>query len=183
MTDDERHVRPQRHASFRFYAELNDFLPIERRQRAFSYGFHGTPSVKDTIEAIGVPHTEVDLILVNGQSVGFDYQVRDGDRISIYPVFESLDISPVTHLRPRPLRVSRFVLDQHLGKLAAYLRMLGFDALYRALFVGGSEGTAAGVAVLELVARLLGAYDWYLLRRDHRIWEPAETSKEMIVKA
>jgi biofilm PGA synthesis N-glycosyltransferase PgaC len=41
----------------------------------------------------------------------------------------------------------------------------------------------AGVAALEVYARFLGAYDWYVLKRDHRIWEPAETSKEMIVKA
>ena len=117
--------------TIRFYEELNDFLPPQMRKRDVAQHLNHPGSVKDFIENMGVPHTEVDLILVNGQSVGFDYQVRDGDRISIYPVFESLDISPVTHLRPRPLRVSRFVLDQHLGKLAAYLRMLGFDALYR----------------------------------------------------
>lgn len=88
-------------------------------------------TVKDVIESLGVPHTEIDLILVNGESVSFRYKPCIDDRVSVYPVFESLDISQVTRLRPEPLRVSRFILDVHLGKLAKYLRMLGFDTLYR----------------------------------------------------
>src|SRR5262249_31383318 len=118
-------------ACFRFYAELNDFLPPGRRGVTFTYSFEGSPSIKDLIEALGVPHTEVDLILVNGESVDFAYRVREGDRISVYPVFESLDITPLLRVRPRPLRETRFVLDTHLGRLAAYLRLLGFDTLYR----------------------------------------------------
>ena len=82
------------------------------------------------IEAQGVPHTEIDLILVNHESVGFSYIVQDGDLVSVYPVFESLDISSLNMLRPQSPRRIRFVLDTHLGKLAKYLRMLGFDALY-----------------------------------------------------
>jgi uncharacterized protein with PIN domain len=120
-----------KHAQFRFYAELNDFLPRERRFSDFGHAFDGHPSIKDTIEALGVPHTEVDLILANGESVDFSYQLQDDDRISIYPVFENFDITPIQRLRPRPLRVVRFVLDTHLGRLAAYLRLLGFDTLYR----------------------------------------------------
>lgn len=118
-------------AHFRFYAELNDFLPPERKQRSFGYAFELSPSIKDAIEALGVPHPEIDLILVNGVSVDFSYQVQDGDRISVYPVFESLDIKPLVCLRPQPLRETRFVLDVHLGRLANYLRLLGFDTLYR----------------------------------------------------
>lgn len=118
-------------ALFRFYGELNDFLPPERRQAAFPHRFELSAPVKDMIEGLGVPHPEVDLLLANGQSVDFSYMVRDGDRISVYPVFESLDITPVLRVRPAPLRDPRFVLDTHLGKLAGYLRMLGFDALYR----------------------------------------------------
>jgi uncharacterized protein with PIN domain len=83
------------------------------------------------IETLGVPHPEVDLILVNGESVDFAYRVQDGDRISVYPVFESFDISSLVRVRPRPLRDTRFVLDVHLGTLAGDLRMLGFDARYR----------------------------------------------------
>jgi len=118
-------------ASFRFYEELNDFLAVGRRKRTFEYLFNGKPAVKDAIESLGVPHTEVDLILANGESVGFDYRLRDGDRIAVYPVFEALDISPIVRLRAQPLRRSRFVLDVHLGKLVRLLRMLGFDSLYR----------------------------------------------------
>jgi hypothetical protein len=117
--------------SFRFYAELNDFLPPARRGVTFQHTFDLPSSVKDLIESAGVPHTEVDLILANGESVDFDYRVRDGDRISVYPVFETLDITPVLRVRPQPLRQTRFVLDTHLGRLAAYLRLMGFDTLYR----------------------------------------------------
>jgi hypothetical protein len=125
------HAAPERDAEFRFYEELNDFLPQARRKRAFRWRFLGTPSVKDTIEAIGVPHTEVDLILVDGCSVGFDRRLTGGERVAVYPAFERLDISPLIRLRPAPLRVSRFVIDVHLGTLARYLRLLGFDATWR----------------------------------------------------
>ena len=117
--------------SIRFYAELNDFLPPRRRQVELDHVLSEHASVKHVIETLGVPHTEVDLVLVNGRSVDFAYRVRDGDRISVYPVFESLDISALERVRPRPLREPRFVLDVHLGRLAGYLRMLGFDSLYR----------------------------------------------------
>jgi len=39
--------------------------------------------------------------------------------------------SSLARVRPAPLRHPRFVADVHLGRLAAYLRMLGFDTLYR----------------------------------------------------
>lgn len=117
--------------SLRFYAELNDFLPHAKRQSTFVHRLKERAAVKDVIEALGVPHPEVDLILVNGESVDFSYLVQDGDRISVYPVFEAIDITPLTRVRPRPLREPRFVVDTHLGKLAVYLRMLGFDTAYR----------------------------------------------------
>lgn len=118
-------------AEVRFYSELNDFIAPWRRGRTTAYAFDVSGSVKDLIEALGVPHTEVDLVLANGESVDFLYRVRDGDRISVYPPFEALDISSQLRLRPRPLRDLRFVADAHLGKLAAYLRMAGFDTIYR----------------------------------------------------
>ncbi len=118
-------------AQFRFYEELNDFLTPDQKKRDFSYKFNGRPSIKDAIEAIGVPHTEVELILANGKSVGLDYHLKHGDRVSVYPVFESLDISPVVRVREKPLREPSFILDAPLGKLAKLLRMLGFDTLYR----------------------------------------------------
>ncbi|WP_457566656.1 Mut7-C RNAse domain-containing protein [Caldithrix abyssi] len=121
----------QKQAVFRFYAELNDFLPGPLRQRDQVYHFWGNPAVKDAIEALGVPHPEVDLILVNQRSVDFAYRLQDGDRVAVYPVFELLDIQTVTRLRPEPLRRVKFILDCNLGKLARKLRMLGFDCLYQ----------------------------------------------------
>jgi uncharacterized protein len=118
-------------AHIRFYQELNEFLTEEQRFRTLESELLGHPGVKDLIESFGVPHTEVDLVLVNGESVSFSYQVRQGDRISVYPVFESLDIGDVSRVRSRPLRRTAFVLDVHLGHLARLLRLLGFDTLYR----------------------------------------------------
>ena len=118
------------HAQLRFYEELNDFLAPELRKREFTHDFERHTSVKDMIESFGVPHTEVEIILVNGRSVDFSHIVQDGDRISVYPVFESLDVSPLIRLRPEPLRTPKFVLDANLGRLARYLRLLGFDCLY-----------------------------------------------------
>lgn len=117
-------------ASFRFYAELNDHLLPEQQYANVRKCFLLPASVKDMIESLGVPHTEVDLVLVNGESSDFSRLVRNGDRVSVYPVFESIDITPVLRVRPLPLREPKFVLDVHLGRLARYLRMLGFDTLY-----------------------------------------------------
>ena len=114
----------------RFYEELNFFLDRDHRQREFSVDFPGKRSVKDLIESLGVPHVEVDLILVNSTPVTFDYLVQDNDRISVYPEFERLDIRGVTPLKDRPLRQTRFVADVHLHTLARKLRMLGFDTDY-----------------------------------------------------
>jgi uncharacterized protein len=121
-------------AYFRFYEELNDFLSSGEREKLFPYEFNGNPSVKDAIEAMGVPHVEVDLILVNSQSVDFSYKLKNADSVSVYPVFESFDIASVTHLRENPLRELKFVCDVHLGKLTKYLRLCGFDTYYRTAF-------------------------------------------------
>lgn len=120
-----------KYVHIRFYEELNDFLPEEHRKVRFTHNFKDRPSIKDLIESLGVPHTEVDMILINGQSVGFEQLVTNGDDISVYPVFESFDIAGVQHLRPKPLRDPKFILDVHLGKLAKYMRMLGLDTAYR----------------------------------------------------
>jgi uncharacterized protein with PIN domain len=118
-------------ASIRFYGELNDFLPPERRKVRFQVSFESAPSVKDVIESFGVPHTEVDVVLVNQSSVGFSYKLKAGDDIAVYPVFESFDVSPLVRLRPKPLRTPSFIGDVHLGRLCRMLRILGFDTLYR----------------------------------------------------
>ena len=146
-------------ATLRFYAELNDFLPFRGRFRTIERSFATRTSIKDLIEAAGVPHTEVDLALANGESVDFTHHVQDGDRISVYPVFESIDIGAVTKVRPKPLRDLRFVLDVHLGRLAAYLRLAGFDAVYGNAF---EDGDLAAVAAS---GRVLLTRDRGLLKR------------------
>ena len=144
----------------RFYEELNDFLAPALRKVAIPHAFDRRASVKDVIESFGVPHTEVDIILVNGHSVDFSYLVRDGDRISVYPVFESLDISPLLRLRPAPLRSPAFVLDSNLGRLARYLRLLGFDCLYQNDY---DDKTVANIA--DQQRRIVLTRDRALLQR------------------
>lgn len=87
-------------------------------------------SVKDAVESCGIPHTEVDLLLVNGASVGFDHLVRAGDRVSAYPRFHDFDIDALSQVRPDPLPEIRFLVDVNLGRLAQLLRHVGIDALY-----------------------------------------------------
>jgi uncharacterized protein with PIN domain len=141
-------------ATFRFYAELNDLLPRQWRQRDIAHAFRAPASVKDRIEAQGVPHTDVEFIQVNAAPVDFGYGVRDGDRVSVYPFMAVVE-------NPRPLRPpyprGRFVLDQHLGRLAAYLRLLGQDCVHRALFPD------------EEVARVSVDENRILLSRDKRL--------------
>lgn len=117
-------------AEFRFYEELNDFLARECRKRAFHHRCARAATVKNAIESLGVPHTEVEVILVNGESVDFSHVVREGDRVAVFPKFESLDVRPLLRVREAPLREMRFVADAHLGGLARLLRMLGYDTLY-----------------------------------------------------
>jgi hypothetical protein len=117
-------------ATFRFYEELNDFLPPEKRKRDFSVSFRQPSTLQDVIQSLGVPVDDIDLILVNGDSVGFSYPLRGGESISVYPVFESLDIRSASNLLRTPLRNLRFVADVQLGELAKYLRLSGFDCLH-----------------------------------------------------
>jgi len=86
-------------ALFRFYEELSDYLPEECRKRDFEVRFEKPVTVGKAIESLGVPLSEVDLILVNGRSVSFRYRLKDGDRVSVYPIFEQLDISGLTRVR------------------------------------------------------------------------------------
>ncbi len=111
-------------AAFFFHDELNDFLPRAKKGTIISCPINGDQSVKHLIESLGVPHPEVQHILVNGEIVQSGYLVRDGDRIEVYP------ISPDEILKQRTYQYY-FLLDNHLGRLAVYLRMLGFDALYQ----------------------------------------------------
>jgi len=167
-------------ARFRFYAELNDFLPLESRGCYLERQFATGGSVKDFIESFGVPHTEVDLVLVNGETVDFSYRVRDGDGVSVYPVFESFDIAPVSRVRPAPLRDLRFVLDVHLGRLAAYLRMAGFDATYR-----NDAADAELAEAAERERKVLLTRDRYLLMRtkvDRGYWVRSADPRQQLAE-
>jgi uncharacterized protein with PIN domain len=118
-------------AEFRFYGPLNDFLPASIRHATLVCAFRSRASVKDLIESLGVPHPEVDRLVVNGDPVDFAYVVRDGDRVAAYPPFRSVDLGNVGRVGPGPQAQPRFVADVHLGRVAAYLRLAGFDTRYR----------------------------------------------------
>lgn len=114
-----------------FYGELNDFLIPERKQIPFSYSVKERTAIKDVIEALGVPHPEVDTILINSNPVNFSYLIQGEEQIEIYPISARNQFAHEFHLIPVTPANIRFVLDVHLGKLANSLRMLGFDTLYR----------------------------------------------------
>ena len=168
----------------RFYEELNDFLPKDLQKKSFPFSFTGNPSVKDTIEAIGVPHTEIDLILIDGKSVDFTIKLKGDEYISVYPVFESFDISELIHLRPEPLRKVKFICDVNLGKLALKLRLLGFDTLFRNSF---NDYEIVDLSLRErrtILTRDLGILKYqnvthgYWIRND----DPQEQIKEVVVR-
>ncbi|OBG45169.1 hypothetical protein A5672_09385 [Mycobacterium alsense] len=151
---------PPGYVEVRAYAELNDFLPPQSRGVATRRPFRSHQTVKDLLEAMGIPHTEVDLILVNGSSRGFDYRPSAGDRIAAYPVFEALDVGSTTRLRPEPLRDTRFVVDVNLGRLARLLRVLGFDVWWSG---DADDATLADVSLTQ--QRILLTRDRGLLKR------------------
>jgi uncharacterized protein with PIN domain len=144
-------------AKFRFYGELNDFLNHDREGRSFVYEFDGKPSVKNMIEALGVPHPEVYAIQANDHFVDFSYHGQDGDKIEVYPVSYNQKIPQSASLQEPVEDELRFVLDLHLGRLAAYLRMMGFDVLYRNDFEDPE------------LARIASEQDRILLTRDRRL--------------
>ena len=149
------------HVSFRFYAELNDHLPGSRRQVSFIHTLHNGTTIGAAAASLGVPANEIDLVLVNGESAGLDRELHDGDHVSLYPVFETFDITNVSMVRDKPLRTPRFVLDVHLGKLANHLRMLGFDSAF-----SKDADDAALMAQSRDEARTLLSKDRHLLQRE-----------------
>lgn len=115
----------------RLYGALRDFLPSKQRDVPLTRLVAVGTTVKDLVESLGVPHTEVDVIVDGASSVSFDHRVADGDRLSVYPPFVDADVAPVIHLMPAVAGNVAFVLDVHLGRLARLLRLLGMDALWR----------------------------------------------------
>ncbi|AIY48224.1 Mut7-C RNAse domain-containing protein [Mycolicibacterium fortuitum] len=144
----------------RVYAELNDFLEADSRGRAVRRPVQTHQTVKDVLEATGIPHTEIDLILVNGDPVSFEHRPAVGDRIAVYPMFEALDIGSTARLRPEPLRHPRFVVDVNLGRLARLLRVLGFDVWWSS---AADDQTLADISLDQ--QRILLTRDRGLLKR------------------
>ncbi len=154
-------------AFFRFHAELNDFLPARFRQQTLAHTFDRRASIKDMVESLNVPHTEVDLLVINGVSVDFDAIVQSEDRIDVYPVQGSAGVTLANRvvLRPPFPGRARFVLDTHLGRLSSYLRMLGFDTLYRNDYADDELARVADEETRILLTRDLG-----LLKRGRVVY-------------
>ncbi len=132
-------------ATFTFVDELNDFLPRLFRGKSFSLEFAPHQSLKHLIESLGVPHTDFGLVQVNGQAADPNKRLKEGDQVVVYPAASSLEGEP------------RFLLDNHLGQLATYLRMLGFDTLYRNDYQD------------EELAKVASSDERVLLTRDRRL--------------
>lgn len=171
-------------ALFRFYEELNDYLPEEKRKVWFEYFFSGAHSIQDAIHTMEIPPDKIDLILMNQHSKGFGYLLQDGDRISVYPVFELFDISGISQLREKPLRNPGFVCDVHLGRLCKYLRMLGLDTLYSNRFT-----PAEMISLSNQENRIILSRSFQLTRHKevtHSYWirsaDPLEQIKDLIRK-
>src|SRR5262245_54469191 len=154
VVDVESHAGHRGKVSVRFYGTLNDFLPAPRRQSTLVCAFNSSPSVKDLVEALGVPHPEIDLLIVDGRSVDFGYRLRHGDRVAVYPLIRAFDVGGTVRLQPPPQTEPRFIADVHLGRLTAYLRLAGFDTKYRNDYPDG-----------EIVA-ISASEDRVLLTRD-----------------
>ncbi|MCJ8165064.1 Mut7-C ubiquitin/RNAse domain-containing protein [Pontibacter sp. E15-1] len=156
-----------------FYGSLNDFLPASKRGQPLRYAFAGSPAVKDALEAIRVPHPEVDVLLVNRKAVGLYYALQASDDVAVYPA-KWCSLFPDSRSVRYGLEVpDRFVLDVHLGRLARSLRMLGFDSAYRTDY---TDQEIACIAVSEnriALTRDIGllkqkAIQWgYWLRSQH----------------
>jgi uncharacterized protein with PIN domain len=154
----------------RLYGELNDFLPPERRGRTVQWALFGTPAAKDVLEAIGVPHPEVGLLLVDGEAAGFSHRLRGGERLAVYPASSSLAAAHPGTLAP-PLHPPRFLLDGHLATLASALRLFGFDA---EMPVGADDAT---------LARRSAEEDRILLTRDLGLLKRSEVRRGRFVRA
>ena len=115
----------------RCYAELNDFLLPDQRFCDFCISIPDNSTITTLISKIGIHNNLIDYVLVNGNSSGFSHTLNENDRVTLYPIFETFDISSITKVRDHALRQPKFILDVHLGKLVNHLRMLGFDTLYK----------------------------------------------------
>lgn len=118
-------------ATFTFIGELEHFLPLHKRGASLVVAFQGQPSLKHMIEDQGIPHTQVGMVRVNSAPETLSYHLHPGDLVEVHPVAPE-DSQPGGKGAPDTQNEApRFILDNHLGRLAVYLRMLGFDCRYR----------------------------------------------------
>ena len=173
--------------TLRFHGRLNELLPAGARHRPIERAVDGSPTVKDVIESLGIPHVEVDVIVVAGVTVGFDHRVCHGDSVEVFPdASEVGDLTRVHRLKPPPVAPDqlRFVVDGHLGRLAAYLRMLGFDTSYSNHASDGALATLASREERTLLTRDRGLLKraivqrGYFVRSDH----PHDQLREVVVR-
>lgn len=171
-----------RSASVRFYGALNDFLPAARKQTTLVCAFESSTSVKDLVEALGVPHPEIDLLVVNGQPVDFACLVHDEDRIAVYPSFTAFDLPDSARLGPAPQAQPRFVADVHLGRLTAYLRLAGIDAKYRNDYSDHEIATISADDDRTLLTRDVGVLKHRVVTRGYFVREtqPARQLVEVL---
>jgi uncharacterized protein len=165
-------------ARFKFHATLNDFLELYRKDTWLNYSFVESPAVKDVIEAMGVPHPEVNAIVVNSSAVDFTYKLQSGDEVEVYPK----GFPATINLIPDYSLSYKFVLDVHLGKLARLLRLLGFDTVFDAEL---SEKELVTIAVNEnriLLSRGVNILKHKTIVHGHwlRSQQPEEQLQEVI---
>lgn len=121
-------------------------------------------SVKDVLESLGVPHTEVYGLRADGREVDFGHIPVAGEDLRAFPATRPVDVSWGGPLRPG-LAVLRFVVDENVAKLATLLRILGFDAFYER---GLDDAGLARLASRE--GRVLLSRDRALLKRREVAW-------------
>ena len=150
-------------ATLLFYGNLRDFLArAPDNPTRVDYAFPNNPSIKDAIEATGPPHTEVAAIFVNGKSVGFNYLLQNRDEVHVYGHEQHLARGGEIALPNLPAQKPRFILDVHLGDLARYLRLLGFDTFYQAK----DPGDKAIADIAQHSQRVVLTRDIGLLKRS-----------------
>jgi len=124
------------------------------------HNFERRASIKDVIESLGIPHPIIAKLMVNGREVDFDYILHHGDAIEAFPLTPPINPSIPTILRPQALDRIAFVVDVNAGKLAMFLRMLGFDTVYNNDL---RDARLAEIAAVE--KRILLTRDTSLLKR------------------
>ena len=180
----ELETKAMKCAYFRFYEELNGYLPEGKRKVWFEYFFLDAISIQKVLLLLEIPLDEIDLILANQQSVGLDYMLQNGDHISVYPMFELFNLSVISQVRETPLRNPKFICDVHLGRLCKYLRMLGWDTLYSNQYTPDDMIT---ISCQE--KRIILSRNYHLTRHKkvtHSYWirssDPLEQIKDVINK-